>query len=187
MKNYELWFTGVRRDEAETRTFTELVQWDEKNGLVKVNPLAAWTFDELIDYAVEHCPLDPTFPGFIAWCRDEALDVTIVSDGLVDNAAARLVTKRGALVVSVVLDDAMQPGMISLPNGLGLDNQCADGSVRRTGVALRYMPGSSVFERHLDPVAGRSGVPTAFAQRPLWLLRGQDRTGRNDFSVGHRR
>jgi hypothetical protein len=46
------------------------------------------------------------------------------------------------------------------------------------------MPGSSVFERELDPVAGRSGVPTAFAKRPLWLLRGCDRTGRNDFQVG---
>jgi len=54
LKNFEVWFTGVRRDEAETRTFTPLVQWDEKNGLVKVNPLAAWTFDELIDYATEH-------------------------------------------------------------------------------------------------------------------------------------
>lgn len=54
LKSFELWFTGVRRDEAETRTFTELVQWDEKNQLVKVNPLAAWSFDELIDYATEH-------------------------------------------------------------------------------------------------------------------------------------
>jgi ectoine hydroxylase-related dioxygenase (phytanoyl-CoA dioxygenase family) len=55
---------------------------------------------------------------------------------------------------------------------------------RRAGVALRYMPGSSVFERQLDPVQGRSGVPVAFATRPLWLLRGCDRTGRNDFKVG---
>ena len=54
LKGFEVWFTGVRRDEAETRTFTPLVQWDEKNGLVKVNPLAAWSFDELIDYATEH-------------------------------------------------------------------------------------------------------------------------------------
>lgn len=54
LKSFELWFTGVRRDEAETRTFTELVQWDEKNQLVKVNPLAAWSFDDLIDYATEH-------------------------------------------------------------------------------------------------------------------------------------
>ena len=53
LQSFEVWFTGVRRDEAETRANTPLVGWDEKNGLVKVNPLAAWTFDELIDYATE--------------------------------------------------------------------------------------------------------------------------------------
>jgi hypothetical protein len=42
-----------------------------------------------------------------------------------------------------------------------------------------------VFERNLNPVDGKSGVPVAFAKRPIWLLRGQDRTGRNDFVVGH--
>lgn len=51
---YELWFTGVRRDEAPTRTNTPLVAWDERNGLVKVNPLASWTFDDLLDYAGAH-------------------------------------------------------------------------------------------------------------------------------------
>jgi ectoine hydroxylase-related dioxygenase (phytanoyl-CoA dioxygenase family) len=57
---------------------------------------------------------------------------------------------------------------------------------RRAGVAIRYMPGTSVFERNLNPAGGRSGIPVHFAKRPLWLLRGQDRTGRNDFAVGHR-
>lgn len=56
---------------------------------------------------------------------------------------------------------------------------------RRAGVALRYMPASSVFERGLNPIEGASGIPVAFAQRPLWLLRGQDKSGRNDFTVGH--
>ena len=51
---YEVWFTGVRRDEAPTRTHTPLVAWDERNGLVKVNPVAAWSFDELMDYARAH-------------------------------------------------------------------------------------------------------------------------------------
>ncbi|TYL53670.1 phosphoadenylyl-sulfate reductase [Agromyces mariniharenae] len=51
---YEVWFTGVRREEAPTRTNTPLVSWDERNGLVKVNPLAAWTFDELLDHAGAH-------------------------------------------------------------------------------------------------------------------------------------
>lgn len=54
LKGYELWFTGVRRDEAPTRANTPLIGWDEKNGLVKVNPVAAWTFDELNEYAAEH-------------------------------------------------------------------------------------------------------------------------------------
>jgi phosphoadenosine phosphosulfate reductase len=51
LSGYEVWFTGVRRDEAPTRTNTPLVQWDERHGLVKVNPLAAWDFDELVGYA----------------------------------------------------------------------------------------------------------------------------------------
>ena len=51
---YEAWVTGVRREESQTRTNTPLVTWDDKNGLVKINPLAAWTFDELQTYAAEH-------------------------------------------------------------------------------------------------------------------------------------
>jgi len=54
LAGYELWFTGVRREEAPTRASTPLVTWDERNGLVKVNPLAAWTFDNLLDYAGTH-------------------------------------------------------------------------------------------------------------------------------------
>lgn len=54
LQKYELWFTGVRRDEAPTRTNTPLITYDDKNGLVKVNPVAAWSFDELIDYSNEH-------------------------------------------------------------------------------------------------------------------------------------
>lgn len=51
---YEVWITGVRRDEAPTRAQTPLVTFDDTNGLVKVNPLAAWSFDDLMNYAQEH-------------------------------------------------------------------------------------------------------------------------------------
>jgi phosphoadenosine phosphosulfate reductase len=54
LAGYEVWVTGVRREEAPTRSATPLVTWDEKNGLVKINPLAAWTFDELLAYATKH-------------------------------------------------------------------------------------------------------------------------------------
>ena len=38
LSGYEVWFTGVRREEAPTRTNTPLVTWDARNGLVKVTP-----------------------------------------------------------------------------------------------------------------------------------------------------
>jgi len=60
LTGYELWFTGVRRDEAPTRAKTPLVTWDDRNGLVKVNPLAAWSFEDILDYAGYHqVPVNP--------------------------------------------------------------------------------------------------------------------------------
>ena len=60
LDGYEVWFTGVRRDEAVTRTNTPLVTFDEKHGLVKVNPLAAWSFDDLVLYTeVNELPTNP--------------------------------------------------------------------------------------------------------------------------------
>jgi phosphoadenosine phosphosulfate reductase len=54
LQGYEAWITGVRRDEGPTRADTPFITWDDKNGLVKINPLAAWTFDDLLAYADEH-------------------------------------------------------------------------------------------------------------------------------------
>ena len=42
-----LWVTGVRRVEAPTRADTPLVAWDDAHDLVKVNPLAAWSDDDV--------------------------------------------------------------------------------------------------------------------------------------------
>ena len=39
------------------------------------------TRDELIAFALSHCPLDPTFGAFASWAADEGLPLTIVSDG----------------------------------------------------------------------------------------------------------
>lgn len=36
---------------------------------------------ELIEFALTHCPLDPTFAPFAAWAASERLPLTIVSDG----------------------------------------------------------------------------------------------------------
>jgi 2-hydroxy-3-keto-5-methylthiopentenyl-1-phosphate phosphatase len=37
--------------------------------------------EELIAFALAHCPLDPTFGPFAAWAAEEGLPLTVVSDG----------------------------------------------------------------------------------------------------------
>jgi ectoine hydroxylase-related dioxygenase (phytanoyl-CoA dioxygenase family) len=94
----------------------------------------------------------------------------------------------GSFDEAQAVDIELQPGQMSLHDVYMIHGAAANLSTqRRTGVALRYMPATSHFDRNLRPVDGKTGVPVNFAQRPLWLLKGQDRTGRNDFSVGHRR
>ena len=86
------------------------------------------------------------------------------------------------------VDIELQPGQMSLHDVYMIHGARANTSARRrTGVALRYMPATSVFDRSLRPVDGKSGVAVNFAQRPLWLLKGVDRSGRNDFETGHPR
>ena len=85
----------------------------------------------------------------------------------------------------LAVDVELQPGQMSMHDVFMIHGAKPNRSTRRrAGVALRYMPATSVFERDLGPVGGRSGVPVAFATRPLWLLRGSDRSGRNDFRIG---
>jgi phosphoadenosine phosphosulfate reductase len=50
LSNYSAWVTGIRRVEAPTRANAPLVSYDEAFKLVKVNPLAAWTDDEMQAY-----------------------------------------------------------------------------------------------------------------------------------------
>lgn len=54
LANYDAWVTGVRRVDAPTRANTPIVQWDGRNGLVKINPIAPWTDDEFNGYIAEH-------------------------------------------------------------------------------------------------------------------------------------
>ena len=86
------------------------------------------------------------------------------------------------------VDIELEPGEMSLHDVYMIHGARANTSDRRrTGVALRYMPTSSVFERDLRPADGKTGLAVDFARRPLWLVRGTDRSGRNDLEVGHRR
>jgi len=39
----DAWITGIRREQSPTRAGAKKVEWDERHGLWKLNPLADWT------------------------------------------------------------------------------------------------------------------------------------------------
>jgi phosphoadenosine phosphosulfate reductase len=56
----EAWVTGLRRVDAPTRADAPIVSWDEARGMVKVNPLAAWTDLDMQGYIADHdLPVHP--------------------------------------------------------------------------------------------------------------------------------
>jgi phosphoadenosine phosphosulfate reductase len=48
------WITGLRRDQGETRRDVAIAAWDTRFDLVKINPLAAWTEDDVWNYVREN-------------------------------------------------------------------------------------------------------------------------------------
>jgi phosphoadenosine phosphosulfate reductase len=50
LRGYSAWVTGIRRVEAPTRANAPLISWDKAFGLVKINPLAAWSDEDLQNY-----------------------------------------------------------------------------------------------------------------------------------------
>jgi len=64
LENYDVWFTGLRREQSPTRKNLKVVEHHQLPSgkmLLKVSPLAAWTWDQVWNYtgehAIEHLPL----------------------------------------------------------------------------------------------------------------------------------
>jgi phosphoadenosine phosphosulfate reductase len=51
---YVAWASGIRRDETSTRSDVGVVEWDERHEMVKVNPLATWSHDDVQRYIVDN-------------------------------------------------------------------------------------------------------------------------------------
>lgn len=50
LSKYEAWITGIRRDQAPTRANAKKIEYDLKFGLVKFNPIADWTSEDVWNY-----------------------------------------------------------------------------------------------------------------------------------------
>ena len=83
-----------------------------------------------------------------AWRRKDPLGALRMNPsdaarlGIAVGGRARLTTRRGRAKVAVELTDALQPGHVSLPNGLGLEFPGEDGAPVVTGVAPNELTAS---------------------------------------------
>ncbi len=178
-------FTLDEPDVAWTRLRTD----DGRIHLVIEEMLAA--LDELI---TAPAPGDPEFPFVLtagerrsftantivrdpAWRKrdpDGALRIAPADAerlGVVSGELLRVTTRRGSAVIAVEVDEAMQPGHVSLPNGLGLDYPGGDGEAVVTGVAPNELTSSAdrdflagtPYHKHVRARLDRADAPVAVA------------------------
>jgi phosphoadenosine phosphosulfate reductase len=69
---YEAWISAIRRDQSADRALAQVVQWDARFGLLKVNPLLHWTRRDVWQFLVAHdIPYNPLhdqgYPSIGCW------------------------------------------------------------------------------------------------------------------------
>lgn len=47
LSELKAWITGIRRGQAPTRANSKKIEWDARFGLLKLNPLADWSWDDV--------------------------------------------------------------------------------------------------------------------------------------------
>ncbi|MEM7542693.1 MAG: phytanoyl-CoA dioxygenase family protein [Pseudomonadota bacterium] len=108
----------------------------------------------------------------------------VVSDN--ENFALNNMIDDGRIDFSASRDVILERGQVSLHEAnLVHGSQPNTSGRRRAGYVVRYMPSTSLYDRDINPGSGSSRVPLEFAERPIWLLRGTDKHGGNDFKRGH--
>lgn len=157
------------------------VPWHQDGHYWPIRPLAtctAWIAidDSMVDNGcLRVIPRSHQQRELFEHCKEDRTDIVLnqrVADGQFDPDTA--------------MNIELQAGEVSLHDAYLVHGSNPNQSTRRrAGIAIRYMPGSSHFKRDLLTPSVDVSYTIDFSERPLWLLRGKDRTGLNDFSVGH--
>jgi len=60
LEGRDAWMTGLKRVDTPARASTPIVKWDSARGLVKVNPIARWTDNDVTSHEADHnLPVHP--------------------------------------------------------------------------------------------------------------------------------
>jgi ectoine hydroxylase-related dioxygenase (phytanoyl-CoA dioxygenase family) len=102
-----------------------------------------------------------------------------------ENLVLNLELDRDQFDESTAVNIELEPGQMSLHDVRLIHGSLANTSgERRAALIMRYMPATSYYDRS-QVAKRRDNSPFNIFDQPLWLMRGVDRTGKNDFVRGH--
>ena len=60
LKNYDVWITGIRKKQTQVRNKSDLIEFESRFKVIKINPLIEWTHDEIWNYIkANNLPYNP--------------------------------------------------------------------------------------------------------------------------------
>jgi phosphoadenosine phosphosulfate reductase len=83
LQGQKAWMTGVKRVDSPARATTPIVSWDASKEMVKVNPIATWSNDDVARYEADRkLPIHPLFrQGYLSiGCRPTTRPVSLRED-----------------------------------------------------------------------------------------------------------
>jgi len=54
LSNYDIWITGIRKKQTQVRQQANLIEYESRFEVIKINPLINWSHDEVWGYIKEH-------------------------------------------------------------------------------------------------------------------------------------
>lgn len=68
LSKVDAWITGLRRQQSVTRSDVSMIEWDEANQKIKINPLVDWSLEQARDHIKQyHVPINALHAkGFIS-------------------------------------------------------------------------------------------------------------------------
>lgn len=152
------------------------VPWHQDGHYWPIHPLATTSVWLAIDESVTENGCLCLVPGSH---KGEVLHPHMNEDRP-DQALDEVITQE-AYNEAEVVNIELQPGELSIHDCYMIHGSAPNVSTkRRAGVALRYMPASSLFDRTEKATrTTKAGLTVDYRNRPLWLVSGVDRHGGN--------
>ena len=174
--NFALWNSSFFAKPARIGTKTP---WHQDGEYWPIRPLATCSVWIAVDAATPQNGCLRVIPG-----SHRRREIGKHDFNGADGLSLPLEICRDEFDVSTARDIVLDPGQVSLHDIYLIHGSEPNRSgTPRRGMTLRYMPTTSRYCRDLAD-ARRSG-PLAMSERTLYLMRGEDRCGENDFRIRH--